>query len=103
MIPKTFLDFKEKFPEIIEYYDKLADKTHTIGPLDDKTRRLIKLTYAIAIGSEGGTHAQVRKALKNAISEEEIYQTVLLGLTTIGFPRTHAAFTWVNDVLYKKK
>ena len=102
MIPQTFFDFKEIFPSILVAYDQLADLTHTIGPLDEKTRRLVKLTYAIAIGSEGATHAHVRKALKSGVSHDELYHVLLLGLTILGFPKTHAAYTWINDVLADK-
>ena len=36
------------------------------------------------------------------ISKEEIRQTVLLALPTIGLPSTMAAMSWVDDLLEKK-
>ncbi len=102
MIPEQYKAFKERFAEVMDVYDKLGDKIHQYGSLDEKTRRLIKLAYAIAIGSEGGTHAQVRKALASGISKDEIYHTLLLGLQAIGFAKTVAGFTWINDILREK-
>ena len=37
--------------------------------------------------------------LEAAATVEEIYHVVLLGVTTLGFPHTVAALTWVEDDL----
>lgn len=99
MLPEQYKQFREKFPQIMKLYDELGNAVHEHGPLDEKTRRLVKLAYAIALGSEGGTHAQVRKALDAGCTEDEIFHVLLLALQTMGFAKTVAAFTWINDVL----
>ncbi|MHA2239599.1 MAG: carboxymuconolactone decarboxylase family protein [Candidatus Hodarchaeales archaeon] len=103
MLPQTYLDFKERFTEIIEKYDELGGKIHDFGPLDVRSRRLVALAYAIALGTEGGTHAQVRKALENDISEEELFHVMLLGLPALGLARTVAGYSWIQDILKKAK
>ena len=70
--------------------------------LDDKTRALIKLAISTGAGLEGAVHSHTRKAVELGISKEEIRQTVLLALPTIGLPSTMAAMSWVDDILEKK-
>ena len=48
---------------------------------------------------EGATHAHVRRALEVGISPDEIRHVTMLALTTLGFPVTVKAYTWVNDIL----
>jgi len=55
----------------------------------------------MAIGArlEGAVHSHTRRALEAGATAQEIYHVVLLGLTTLGFPHTIAALTWVEDDL----
>ena len=43
--------------------------------------------------------SHVRKLLGVSVSEEEILHTIVLALTTIGFPATNAALSWAEEVL----
>lgn len=98
-IPKRYMKFKEEYPEIAEAYEKMGDAVHTTGPLDDKQRALIKLALSTGAGLEGAVHSHTRKALEKGLSEEEIRQTVLLALPTIGLPKMIAALSWIEDIL----
>ncbi len=97
--PKPYELFRQRFPTVWEAYDQLGQAAHEQGPLDDKTRELIKLAFAIGAFSEGAVHSHTRKALALGATRAEIYQVVVLALTTLGFPTTVAAMTWVDDVL----
>ena len=99
MIPEKYKKFKEEFPEIISAYDALGDKIHEIGPLDEKTRRLIRLAYSISINTEGNVHSQTRKALEAGCSKEEIIQVLLLGLLSNDLSKTVAAYYWILDII----
>jgi AhpD family alkylhydroperoxidase len=66
-------------------------------------RELIKLAMAIGARLEGAVHSHTRRALEAGATAEEIYHVVLLGLTTLGFPHTIAAMTWVEDDLKDDK
>ena len=79
----------------------MGTAAHAHGPLDDKTRELVKLALSIGIGSEGAVHAHTRKALEKGITSDEIRHVVLLSITTTGFPAAQAARTWVEDILSK--
>jgi 4-carboxymuconolactone decarboxylase len=81
----------------------LGDAVHKAGSLDDKTRQLVKLAMTVGAQLEGATHSHARRALEMGISPDEIRHVVLLVMTTLGFPSTVAAYTWIGDVLSEKK
>ncbi len=101
-LPDHPASFARQHPEVWAAFEKLADQCHKGGPLDAKTRRLVKLGIALGASSEGGVHAHVRNALAEGITPAELRHVVLLALTTIGFPGTMAALAWVEDVLQRK-
>ena len=76
---------------------------HDGGPLDTKTRELLKLAMAMGARLEGAVHSHARRAIEAGATAEEIYHVVLLGVTTLGFPHTIAALTWVEDDLKNNK
>ena len=86
----------------MEAYEKLAGLCHNGGPLDERSRALVKLGIAMGARMEGSVHAQVRKALEAGLKPKEIRHAALLALTTAGFPAMMTALTWVEDVLQKR-
>jgi 4-carboxymuconolactone decarboxylase len=72
---------------------------HETGPLDEKTRRLVKLGIAIATRHEGAVHSATRNALNAGITPEEMFHAAILSITTIGWPPAYAAMTWINEVI----
>lgn len=101
-LPKRFVEFTKKFPEVAKAYENLGTAVHRGGPLDEKTRALIKVAISIAAGLEGGAHSHVRKALAAGVKEEELHHVALLAIQTIGFPRAMAGMSWIDDVLKGK-
>jgi 4-carboxymuconolactone decarboxylase len=51
---------------------------------------------------KGATYAHARRSVEAGISPEEIKHVVLLAMTTLGFPATVKAHTWVGDQLGDK-
>jgi 4-carboxymuconolactone decarboxylase len=100
-LPKVYSDFSEKFPNVFESYENLGNAVHSAGNLDEKTRCLVKLALSTAIGSEGAVHSHTRKCIQAGISKEDIRQVILLAIPTIGFPKSMAAMSWVDDMLEK--
>ena len=98
-LPEVFQQFERRFPGVKEAFDALGGAEHEAGPLNDKERRLVKLGIAVGAESEGGVRSHVRKLLGIGVSEEEILHTIVLALTTIGFPATNAALGWAEEVL----
>lgn len=98
-LPKAYENFKKTYPDIWQAYDRLGGAVHDSGPLDKKNRELLKLAMAIGARLEGAVHSHTHRSLEAGASAEEIYHLVLLGVTTLGFPHTVAALTWVSDDL----
>lgn len=98
-LPQAYENFKKNYPEIWRAYDALGAAVHDSGPLEKKQRELLKLAMAIGARLEGAVHSHTRRALEAGASVEEIRHVVLLGVTTLGFPHSVAALTWVEDDL----
>ncbi len=98
-LPDVFQQFERRFPAVKESFDSLGAAEHEAGPLGEKERRLVKLGIAVGAESEGGVRSHVRKLLGIGASEEEILHTIVLALTTVGFPATNAALGWAEEVL----
>ena len=101
-LPKSYENFTEQFPEILSHYQQLGKACRESGPLSEKCQDLIKLGISIGANSRGAVMSSVRKALSSGATSEEIIQTVLLSLTTTGFPNMIAAMDWVKAVLEKQ-
>ena len=100
-IPKRYMKFKEDYSSVAEAYEAMGDAVHNAGPLEVKTRALIKLSISTGARFEGAVHSHTRKALKVGCTHEEIRHTVMLSLPTIGLPSMMAALSWVDDILEK--
>lgn len=98
-LPDIYLDFRSQFPRVSTALDGLAQEVDDAGPLDARTARLIKLGMAVATQSPGAVRSNVRKALDAGATAEEIQHTIVLALTTAGFPTVIAAWKWTQDVL----
>ena len=102
-LPEHPASFARQYPEVWASFEGLASRCHEAGSLDSKSQRLVKLGIALGAGLEGGFHAQVRNALAEGITPEEIRHVVVLGLTTIGFPASMAALSWIDDYPAKRR
>lgn len=98
-LPKQFEQFKEHHADLFAAYENLGRQCVKAGKLDAKTQRLVKLALAIAIGSQGAVHSHVRQALAEGVPKDELRHVALLAIPTIGFPRSMAAMSWINDIL----
>jgi len=97
--PKFYKEIKNRYPELIAAYENLGEHCQKAGPLNLKERAIAKLAIAVGAGLEGAVHSHARRALDAGLTPDEIRHTVLLGLTTIGFPSMMKTLAWVEDVL----
>jgi AhpD family alkylhydroperoxidase len=100
-LPRTYRRFTETHPAVAKAYDALGGAVAEAGPLDTRTRELIKLGMAAAMGSEGSVASHARRAVEAGITREEIEHALLLGVTTMGFARSMAAINWATDAVEK--
>jgi 4-carboxymuconolactone decarboxylase len=101
-VPEWYARTTEKYPQFAKALENLGETLRKEGPLDEKTAHLIQLAAATAIRSEGAVHSHARRALQAGATPEEIHHAILLLTSTIGFPSTSAALSWVNDLLSAK-
>jgi alkylhydroperoxidase/carboxymuconolactone decarboxylase family protein YurZ len=102
-LPDSVSLFEKKHSAVWEAFATLGEACHEAGPLDEKTRRLVKLALAIALRHEGAVHSAARNALKSGVMREEMEQVAILAITTVGWPAAHAAMTWIDDNLGKPR
>ena len=100
-LPEIYRGFMQQFPEVAEAYEDLADNCHNWGPLDEKTRRLVKLGISVGLSSEGAVKSHARRALEEDVTPDEIRHAILMALTTAGFPAMIAAIKWAEEVIGK--
>ena len=96
---RTYHEMSKRFPDVIAAQENLGITIRELGPLDEKTSHLIQLAAAATAKSEGAVHSHTRRALKVGATKEEIYHTLLLLISTIGFPQAMAAISWGRDIV----
>ncbi|HHU33299.1 MAG TPA: carboxymuconolactone decarboxylase family protein, partial [Clostridia bacterium] len=81
--------FMEKHGNIYEAYEDYGKLIHYQGgPLDEKTRWLIKVSLSTACQYEYALRTHIIKAIKAGCSREEIEHAIMLVAPTAGFPKT---------------
>lgn len=101
-LPDQYVGIRKRFKKFFGALNTLGKAAKASGPLDEKTAQLIQLAGAAALRSEGAVHSHARRALEAGAKPEELYHTLLLLTSTIGFPTVSAAISWIDDVLAKK-
>ena len=99
--PKAFKEFVQRFPELGEAWQLMADAAAKNGPLDEKRQRLVKLGIALGTQRSGSVSSAVRKGSAVGITQAEMEQVVALAASTIGLPASVAAFGWIREALTK--
>lgn len=95
--PAAFREFIGAYPELGAAHERVAKAVESAGPLDAKTLALVKIGLCIGAGLESALRSHVRRAMLHGATQQEIEQTILLGMNTVGFPRTVAAWSWARE------
>ena len=95
-LPGTYQAFITRFPKLGDTHETIAEAVAEVGPLDEKTRELIKIGISLGAGLDSAVRSHVRKAMRAGATEAEIEQAILLGMNTVGFPRTVAGWSWAR-------
>jgi len=86
------------YPAVWQAYAALGEAAATAGPLDERTRRLVKLALSIGASSEGAVHSHTRRAVEEGLSKKELKQVALLAIATLGLPQAVKGLTWIEDI-----
>ncbi len=95
-LPNVYQQIVARYPQIAEAHDQMAVAVEQVGPLDAKACALIKIGISVGAGLESAVRSHVRRAAAAGASREEIVQAIFLGMNTVGFPRTVAAWSWAQ-------
>lgn len=98
-LPSHFQWLVDEYPKVADAYEALGEAVHSAGPLDKRTRALVKLSIAIGARLEGAVHSHTRKALEAGATHDQILHAAVLAMPTIGLPSTVAALSWIRDEL----
>ena len=96
-LPGTFKEFVIRYPALGRAHEGIAKAVEEAGPLDGKTLALIKIGICVGAGLESALRSHVRRALQHGADPAEVEQAILLGMNTVGFPRTVAAWSWARE------
>ncbi|MEX2672802.1 MAG: carboxymuconolactone decarboxylase family protein [Phycisphaeraceae bacterium] len=95
-LPKTFKAFVSRYPTLGEAHQRVGREVENLGPMDAKACALVKIGISLGAGLESAVRSHVRRAMQAGASTEEVEQAILLGMNTVGFPRTVAAWSWAQ-------
>ena len=98
-LPGTFKKITDKYPDVWAAHEQLTKACAEAGPLDRKIVELIKVGICVGAGLETATQRHALMAQENGATNDEIYQAVLMAMTTVGHPRAAAGWKLVNSVL----
>ncbi|MCC6502921.1 MAG: carboxymuconolactone decarboxylase family protein [Deltaproteobacteria bacterium] len=103
-LPSFLQDVIKKYPKIWKSFDALGNSVSALPKgIDKKSQHLVKLGIAIGAQHEGSVHSHARRAKEAGFTNEQIYHTALLAITTMGWPGAVAALSWIDDVLKEIK
>lgn len=98
-LPSTAGEFAEEHTTVWGRYADLGAACSEAGPLDDETKRLVKLALVVGSESEGAVHSHVRRGLEEEnISPDALKHVAILAIPTLGFPQAMAALSWIEDL-----
>jgi len=98
-LPSGAARIAKRHPKIWSAYEELGAACADAGPLDARTRRLVKLALAVASQSEGAVHSHTRRGTAEGLTKEECLHVTILAISSIGLAKAVAAMTWMEDVL----
>jgi AhpD family alkylhydroperoxidase len=102
-LPGQYESIRKRFKKYFDASVNLGKVASESGPLNQKTSQLVQLAASAAIRSEGSVHSHTRRALEAGAKPEEIYHTLILLTSTIGFPTVSSALSWADDIIRKRR
>jgi alkylhydroperoxidase/carboxymuconolactone decarboxylase family protein YurZ len=97
-LPSGAGNVADDYPDVWDAFAALGAACAAAGPLDERTRRLVKLALAVGARSEGAVHSHTRRAVAEGVAPEALKQVALLSIPTLGLPQAVAALTWIEDI-----
>ena len=91
-------------PDLMTYIRDFAyDTVYERPGLDLKTKELLASVLLVSLGSPDELRTHLRGALRAGATEQEVREALLLCIPYLGFPRTVAAFSQLQNLLERQK
>lgn len=104
IIRENFTYFREKHPEIYDAYEQFGRLIHEEGgPLDEKTRWLVKIAVTTAGQNQYALRTHIKKALYSGCTADEIEHAILLTAPSAGFPVMMEALLILRSTLEERE
>ncbi len=100
-LPRTYREFVTRFPGMAAAHEQLGQAAEAAGPLEKRTQVLVKIGICAGAGLESALKSQVRRAAEHGVTPQEIEHAIMLGMNSLGFPSTVAAWRWAQTELSK--
>jgi alkylhydroperoxidase/carboxymuconolactone decarboxylase family protein YurZ len=98
-IHEIFSQFKDEFPEVYQKQEALGKEVHEkAGPLNEKSRWLIKIAISGACSHKRALETHIRKAKAAGVAEDEIKHALLLLIPTAGFPAFMKSYAVLKSI-----
>lgn len=96
--------FTEAHADIYEAYERYGQLVHNQGgPLEEKTRWLIKVALSVQAQYPYALRTHILKALNSGCTLEEIEHAILLVAPSAGFPKTMTGILILRNLLEEKE
>ena len=97
---EIFTRFKEEFPEVYARHEALGKEVHeNAGPLDEKSRWLIKIAISAVCNHKRALATHIKKARDAGVADQEIKHALLLLIPTAGFPTFMKAYSVLSNMV----
>ncbi|GAA0181111.1 hypothetical protein SH2C18_36900 [Clostridium sediminicola] len=104
VIEKNLKYLIENHGEIYDAYEKFGKLVHEKGgPIDEKTRWLIKIALSTSSPYTHSLATHILKAFKSGCTQEEIEHAILLVAPTAGFPKMMEGLLILRQILESRK
>jgi AhpD family alkylhydroperoxidase len=98
-LPPAFESMKDAFPAVWDSQSAMNRSCDEAGPLDARTRELIKVAVLAAAGYEQSVKGHTVMALEAGASPAEVRQAVLLAAGPVGIPAVAYGLSWIEEAI----
>ena len=98
-VHEIFTKFKAEFPRVYAEYATMGREIHeSSGPLQEKTRWLVKIAISGASRHYKALETHIKKGREAGLQEEEIKHALLMLIPTTGFPTFMEAYRVYSEL-----
>ncbi len=98
-LPPVFQAMRDSYPAVWDSQWEMNQQCDQSGPLDERTRELIKVAVLAAAGYEQSVKGHTAMALAAGATADEVRQAILLLAGPVGIPAVAYALSWAEEAI----